>query len=188
MLTLSASYRQAGSQLTSSARSPALPKRRCHASDPFLPLSLSPYDGWRSRIGSAPRQLVGTSRLLVGHHGRTVRANKLRRPPPLPPPEAGLGDITVALPTVSSSSCRRRWAWHAALLLLSPDINSALARPSRTSKGLLPSPDTACGARTPSHTVPGRLKYSVAALPNQRRRKKGSLGWPCALHTHTGAV
>ena len=29
--------------------------------------------------------------------------------------------------------------------------------------------------------------FSVAALPSQRR-KKGSLGWPSALHTHTGAV
>ena len=56
--------------------------------------------------------------------------------------------------------------------------NSAPARTCRTSKGLLPSPNTACGTLTLSHTVPGRLNcYSAAALT--RRKKKGSLGWPC---------
>ena len=31
--------------------------------------------------------------------------------------------------------------------------------------------------------------FSVAALPSQRMKKKtGRLGWPSALHTHTGAV
>ena len=37
----------------------------------------------------------------------------------------------------------------------------ALARTIRTLKGLLPSPNTTCGTRTLSHTVPGRLKYTV---------------------------
>ena len=65
----------------------------------------------------------------------------------------------------------------------------ALARTSRTSKGLLPSPNTTCGKHTLSHTVPGRLKYTVLQPSSNRGlRKKGSLGWPSALHTHTGAV
>jgi len=61
----------------------------------------------------------------------------------------------------------------------------ALARTIRTLKGLLPSPNTTCGTRTLSHTVPGRLKYTVLQPSSTRGvggRKAVLAGLPRCTH------